>query len=66
MNPSSGSDLDSSTLNSPAPSTTTGPLAYGYTPAVARHFDANPLPGATGRGRVVRVDRGGKKRKRPR
>ncbi|WP_420867170.1 ribosome small subunit-dependent GTPase A [Arthrobacter nitrophenolicus] len=32
-------------------------MAYGYTPAVAGHFDAHPLPGATGRGRVVRVDR---------
>ncbi|WJH24592.1 ribosome small subunit-dependent GTPase A [Pseudarthrobacter defluvii] len=31
--------------------------AYGYTPAVARHFDQHPCPGATGRGRVVRVDR---------
>lgn len=34
-----------------------GPVSYGYTPAVARHFDAHPQPGATGRGRVVRVDR---------
>ncbi|GAB5078403.1 ribosome small subunit-dependent GTPase A [Arthrobacter sp. AD-310] len=53
MNSSSGNALDSSTNNSP----TTGLPAYGYTPAVARHFDANPHETATGRGRVVRVDR---------
>lgn len=53
MNPSSGNALDSSTNNTP----TTGLPAYGYTPAVARHFDANPHEAATGRGRVVRVDR---------
>lgn len=53
MNSSSGNALDSSTNNSP----TTGLPAYGYTPAVARHFDANPHGTATGRGRVVRVDR---------
>lgn len=57
MNPSSGNALDSSTLPKKAPSTSTGPIAYGYTPAVARHFDAHPLEAATGRGRVVRVDR---------
>ena len=31
--------------------------AYGYTLAVARHFDQHPCPGATERGRVARVDR---------
>nr|WP_231755019.1 ribosome small subunit-dependent GTPase A [Pseudarthrobacter sp. GA104] len=34
-----------------------GPLPYGYTPAVAQHFEDHPMPAATGRGRVVRVDR---------
>ncbi|NUT72465.1 ribosome small subunit-dependent GTPase A [Pseudarthrobacter sp. C4D7] len=34
-----------------------GPAVYGYTAAVARHFDQHPCPGATGPGRVVRVDR---------
>ena len=57
MNTPSGNALDSSTLNNPTPSPTTGPFAYGYTPDVARHFEANPFETATGRGRVVRVDR---------
>jgi ribosome biogenesis GTPase / thiamine phosphate phosphatase len=55
VNTPSGNALDSNTTNN-LPSTP-GPLPYGYTPAVARHFDANPMPEATGRGRVVRVDR---------
>lgn len=53
-NPSGFSLTSSATDNSSDPG---GPVAYGYTPAVARHFAAHPLPGATGRGRVVRVDR---------
>jgi ribosome biogenesis GTPase len=51
---SSGNPLD----NTPSTTQPTGgPCAYGYIPAVARHFDQYPCPGATGRGRVVRVDR---------
>ncbi|MEV4988948.1 ribosome small subunit-dependent GTPase A [Pseudarthrobacter sp. LMD1-1-1.1] len=54
MHNSSGNPLDNTpSTNQP----TGGPGAYGYTPAVARHFDQNPCPGATERGRVVRVDR---------
>lgn len=53
-NPSGFSLTSSATDNSSDPG---GPVAYGYTPAVAGHFAAHPLPGATGRGRVVRVDR---------
>ncbi|MHA7220904.1 ribosome small subunit-dependent GTPase A [Arthrobacter sp. RHLT1-20] len=34
-----------------------GPARYGYTAAVAEHFAANPVPGGTGTGRVIRVDR---------
>lgn len=33
------------------------PFPYGYTAAVAQHFENHPLPEATVRGRVVRVDR---------
>jgi ribosome biogenesis GTPase len=33
------------------------PFPYGYTAAVAQHFENHPLLQATGRGRVVRVDR---------
>ena len=55
MNSSCENTFDSTTTNSVPPSS--GPLLYGYTPAVARHFDANPVPGAAERGRVVRVDR---------
>lgn len=51
MNTSSGSGLEST--NHPSD----GPLPYGYTPAVAQHFEDHPMPAATGRGRVVRVDR---------
>jgi ribosome biogenesis GTPase / thiamine phosphate phosphatase len=56
VNTSSGHALDST---NPSSSTTYNghPSLYGYTPAVAQHFDNHPLPGATGRGRVVRVDR---------
>lgn len=60
MNTSSGRALDSITLTNvttPHNATPSGPRAYGYTPAVARHYDNHPLPGATERGRVVRVDR---------
>jgi ribosome biogenesis GTPase len=51
VNTSSGSGLEST--NHPSD----GPLPYGYTPAVAQHFEDHPVPAATGRGRVVRVDR---------
>ncbi|MFF1882201.1 ribosome small subunit-dependent GTPase A [Pseudarthrobacter sp. NPDC058196] len=51
----SGNALDNPGINNPAKAE--GPFAYGYTPAVARHFAAHPNPGATGTGRVVRVDR---------
>jgi ribosome biogenesis GTPase len=60
VNTSSGSDLDSTNALStsiPSTSTSTGPLLYGYTPAVARHFQNHPLPAGTEPGRVVRVDR---------
>jgi ribosome biogenesis GTPase len=52
----SGNALDNT---NPSTSTTSNssPFPYGYTPAVARHFENHPLPGATGHGRVVRVDR---------
>ncbi|WP_285243395.1 ribosome small subunit-dependent GTPase A [Pseudarthrobacter sp. fls2-241-R2A-127] len=54
MQNSSGNTLD----NTPSTIQPTGALtAYGYTAAVARHFDDHPCPGATGHGRVVRVDR---------
>ncbi|WP_461173224.1 ribosome small subunit-dependent GTPase A [Arthrobacter sp. Z1-9] len=62
MNTSSGSALDSISTSSTntssiATSTSNGPLLYGYTPAVAQHFQDHALPEATGPGRVVRVDR---------
>ncbi|WP_350004190.1 ribosome small subunit-dependent GTPase A [Pseudarthrobacter sp. WHRI 8279] len=67
MKSSSGHGLDSiTTSSSTTPDTSpassngpgnNGPVAYGYTAAVARHFSSHPLPGATERGRVVRVDR---------
>ncbi|MDQ0771239.1 ribosome biogenesis GTPase [Pseudarthrobacter defluvii] len=54
MHTSPGNPLD----NTPSTTQPTGGLsAYGYTPAVARHFDQHPFAGATERGRVVRVDR---------
>ncbi|MBT2564899.1 ribosome small subunit-dependent GTPase A [Arthrobacter sp. ISL-85] len=53
MHNSSGNPLDNIS-NTTQPS---GLGAYGYTPAVARHFDQHPFPGAAERGRVVRVDR---------
>lgn len=34
-----------------------GPAGYGYTPDVAQRFAAHPVPGGTGAGRVIRVDR---------
>ncbi|WP_144671138.1 ribosome small subunit-dependent GTPase A [Arthrobacter sp. U41] len=34
-----------------------GPAGYGFTTEVAARFTANPVPGGTGAGRVVRVDR---------
>jgi len=49
----SGNALDNTESIPP----TGGLAAYGYTPAVARHFEQHPGAGATGRGRVVRVDR---------
>ena len=67
MKSSSGHGLDSiTTSSSTTPDTSpassngpgnNGPVAYGYSAAVARHFSSHPLPGATERGRVVRVDR---------
>lgn len=57
MNASSGRGLDSTNTSSSTSKGSNGPLIYGYTPAVAQHFENNPLPGATDRGRVVRVDR---------
>ncbi|TNB76622.1 ribosome small subunit-dependent GTPase A [Arthrobacter sp. BB-1] len=57
MNISTGSALDSSNTSSSTHHTSDGPLPYGYTPAVAQHFNDHPVPAATGRGRVVRVDR---------
>lgn len=56
MNTTSGSALDSTNIPSTNASSS-GPLLYGYTPAVARHFQNHPLPDATEPGRVVRVDR---------
>ena len=35
----------------------TGPAGYGFTAAVAERFAAHPVPGGTGAGRVIRVDR---------
>lgn len=55
MHPSSGNALNNTSGISP--SLADGPAAYGYTPGVDRHFNQHPCPGATGRGRVVRVDR---------
>jgi ribosome biogenesis GTPase / thiamine phosphate phosphatase len=57
VNTSSGHALDST--NTPSSNTpgTNGPLPYGYTPAVAHHFENHPLPVAAEPGRVVRVDR---------
>ncbi|MET4093322.1 ribosome small subunit-dependent GTPase A [Arthrobacter sp. UYCu712] len=34
-----------------------GPARYGYTPAVAERFAANPVPGGACAGRIIRVDR---------
>lgn len=34
-----------------------GPAKYGFTAAVAERFAAHPVPGGTGAGRVIRVDR---------
>ncbi|WP_457947398.1 ribosome small subunit-dependent GTPase A [Pseudarthrobacter sp. alpha12b] len=50
---SSNTQRNTASTNQPPP----GPSAYGYTPAVGRHFDQHPCPGATDPGRVVRVDR---------
>jgi ribosome biogenesis GTPase len=56
---SSGTDLDSFVASHTAEQS--APTLYGYTAAVARHFEENPAPlpgGVSGeRGRVVRVDR---------
>lgn len=43
---------DVPTSNIPA-----GPARYGYTAAVAQRFAANPVPGGTRPGRVIRLDR---------
>jgi ribosome biogenesis GTPase / thiamine phosphate phosphatase len=56
VNTSSGSALDS-TNSSTTNIASNGPLLYGYTPAIAQHFQNHPIPGATEPGRVVRVDR---------
>ncbi|MGN7202341.1 ribosome small subunit-dependent GTPase A [Arthrobacter sp. SAFR-044] len=54
MHLSSGNPLD----NTSSTTQPTGGLGtYGYTPAVARHFEQHPCPDATEPGRVVRVDR---------
>lgn len=34
-----------------------GPAGFGFTAAVAERFAAHPVPGGTGAGRVIRVDR---------
>ena len=34
-----------------------GPAGYGFTASVAERFAAHPVPGGTGAGRVIRVDR---------
>ena len=60
MNNSSGMSLDSalaSKTSGRAGPTRTGPTRYGYTPAVAQHFDAHAAPVLSEPGRVVRVDR---------
>ncbi|WP_045732594.1 ribosome small subunit-dependent GTPase A [Pseudarthrobacter chlorophenolicus] len=54
MNTSSGNALDSTITNQQS---SDGPFGFGYTAAVARYFEDHPRPEATGRGRVVRVDR---------
>ena len=58
MKNSSGTSLDSFSASDTNPSL---PSLYGFSDAVARHFDDNPAPlpaGVAGeRGRVVRVDR---------
>jgi len=51
---SSGNPLDN-TSSTTQP--TGGLCTYGYTTAVARHFEQHPCPDATEPGRVVRVDR---------
>ena len=54
MHLSSGNPLD----NTSSTTQPTGGLrTYGYTTAVARHFEQHPCPDATEPGRVVRVDR---------
>jgi ribosome biogenesis GTPase len=65
VNNSSGISLDSAlaskTGGTAGPARTadtrTGPTRYGYTPAVAQHFDAHAAPARSEPGRVVRVDR---------
>jgi ribosome biogenesis GTPase len=65
VNNSSGISLDSAlaskTSGTAGPNRTaparTGPTGYGYTPAVAQHFDAHAAPVRSEPGRVVRADR---------
>lgn len=57
MNTSPGHALARSIPANSSSPLSSGPLLYGYTPAVAEHFDNHPVPDATERGRVVRVDR---------
>jgi ribosome biogenesis GTPase len=65
VNNSSGISLDSALASKTsgmagpkrAAPARTGPTGYGYTPAVAQHFDAHAAPVRSEPGRVVRVDR---------
>ncbi|MET1021025.1 MAG: ribosome small subunit-dependent GTPase A [Arthrobacter sp.] len=50
--PGASGATPASTANVPG-----GPAGYGFTAAVAERFAAHPVPGATGAGRVIRVDR---------
>jgi ribosome biogenesis GTPase len=54
---SSGTNLDSLVEPISAGPGQAGPFGYGYSAAVAKHFDEHPAPGPCERGRVVRVDR---------
>jgi ribosome biogenesis GTPase len=53
----SGTRLDSHVASISAEPEQAGPFGYGYSTAVAQHFDEHPAPGPCERGRVVRVDR---------
>lgn len=49
-----GASRATHTITNHSPS---GPAGYGFTAAVAERFTAHPVPGGTGAGRVIRVDR---------